>query len=408
MKRLADFIKLMPTKHLSTLSAKQSDSFRAIRHLETELKANAGNSAIISEIQKFFFAEGQVDNGNGLADFFDPRDNRQLAYIMEAGKHFDCVTELRLDVIDHNTFTAFDIKQLLSSMKSNSHGTRCGRIFYLMFLEYLLELIYSRLPRDASFLDTINGFERDACLALGKWNILEEEYAQFEPHGIGSATDKVALLRWSLGKAPSLDMALVQDSIVPPILYLKAASTCKLGTDKLDIAGQFNTRQGLDLAIGLKLFDLFPSANHLSDIMSKLKIELIQNLRTEGNFKKAFVEFLRLDDEQRKANLILQADLLDDMGFKMKAIEFLEFSIQENIIYEPYKGHLRLASLKNESCHFTDKNILKHYEMASKLSNDAQVYFQFAKYLDNDFGLLSMQEYEQSISIYVNGLGTIL
>lgn len=126
MKRLADFIKLMPTKHLSALASTQSDSLRAIRHLETELRqqdTSPPSPTLIAEIQKFFFAEGQVENGNGLADFFDPRDNRQLAYIMEAGRHYDCVTELRLDVIDHNAFSAFDIKQLLSSMKSNSHGT---------------------------------------------------------------------------------------------------------------------------------------------------------------------------------------------------------------------------------------------------------------------------------------------
>lgn len=235
----------------------------------------------------------------------------------------------------------------------------------------------------------VNGFERDACLALGKWSILSDEYAPFEPHSLAITRDKVALLRWSLGKSPTVDLALLHDPLLPPILHLKEA-----GESNMSLA--FASHPGLELTIGLRLFDLYPAARNHPDagrITANLKVELVQNLRSEGNFKKAFVEFLKLDDDQRKANLILQADLLDDMGFGMKAIEFLEFSIQEQIIAEPYKGHLRLAALKSASGHFTDKNILRHYELASKLSTDAQVYFQFAKYLDSDFGLLSIQEY---------------
>jgi len=375
--KLRHFLEILPLSRISQLSIEIGDNSRSIRYLELEYRSTEDKKQrlhLIEDIQKIFFASGDIENGNGLADFFDPRDNRQLSFIMDGEKNVSSAIELRLKAINQGASTSFDVQQLLSSA---SH-----------LPNHVLDLIYDRVPKSVELIEVLRKHEEEACITLGHWQLLSDEYSHSYTQGQLASENELSALRWAVGLVDLPCVGAIRHEKFRDILLIK--NLTDFGADLL-IKATSSQRKPDRLAFQIRLFNQLSSEH--PGVKDAMQINLVQSLRRHGMSNEAFNAFLQLKDEVRRNNIQLEAKLLHDSGLTVKAIELLEFAIEENIVTEPYKAHVKLAHYKHQSGHYADMTILKHYETAIKLTNDAQVYFRFAKYLDQDFGLLSLQEY---------------
>jgi hypothetical protein len=133
---------------------------------------------------------------------------------------------------------------------------------------------------------------------------------------------------------------------------------------------------------------------------NEIRFELIKSYKKIGLYDKAFENLSSLKEISHPDNCMLLAKLFGEQGNQLKAIEIMANFLEHACLGDnctpliASKANLLLAKYKMASGHYSEKEILRNFENASRLSPQPKVHFYFAKFLDHDFGLLSLQEYQ--------------
>jgi hypothetical protein len=77
----------------------------------------------MGQIQSYYYAIGQSFNGNGLADFFSPRDVRQLPFSLDVENKTALSLSVRKHLLKNSKFSKFEINHMLSTfVEQHSYG----------------------------------------------------------------------------------------------------------------------------------------------------------------------------------------------------------------------------------------------------------------------------------------------
>lgn len=265
-----------------------------------------------------------------------------------------------------------------------------------LFVEDVLSVISSRSLKKPELLDTIRQYEEEACSALSKWQIVQFDYGSFGSIGEPCPSWTSSLLSWFTCETPVLQCPEVLDARAIDVITAKVLDPSKLlsvwKSSKEDATEECFLAK---VKFRRSLIELIDDKS-TSIIKAELDCDFIKGLRRKSLYPEALSEFLRLDDSIRSTKVLLEAKLLKENDLVVRSIEVLQFALDERTVDESlqYKVHLRLADYKSSSGHYAEKDILKHFESAAKLSTNSKVFFKFAKFLDSNLGLLSTQQYK--------------
>lgn len=260
-------------------------------------------------------------------------------------------------------------------------------------------MIHHKIRKDEKLVETMKRHENEACISLGKWEIASEDYESFGEsmnENFNSIKGLMDLIDTSL-EIDDKNLKLVDHKLFSDCLALRLLGNSEIESSLEGMWSSFDDEynRGLD---SMRLC-LINSANiceqKKASLSTRVHLRIIKSLRAQNLFAEALDSFLSLDEDLRIKHVQLEAKLLKENGLVMKAIELLQFSVEEKLVStdEVFKVQIKLADYKHISGHFTEKEILNHYELATKLSNDSRIYYRFAKYLDQNFGLLATQMY---------------
>lgn len=104
---------------LIQLSEEVGDSKRLSKFYELKflsLDEKKGAQPILKKLQRVLYLIDENENANGLADFFNPFDIRQLSYALENEHMFRSATDARSNLLKGEAFDSFDADQLLNSL----------------------------------------------------------------------------------------------------------------------------------------------------------------------------------------------------------------------------------------------------------------------------------------------------
>lgn len=229
---------------------------------------------------------------------------------------------------------------------------------------------------------------------MSKWEIIQSDYGSFGPIGEACPSWTLSLLSWFNIETPILKCPEIFDARTIDVISAKVLGPLELSTvwksSKADSKEESFLAQ---VKFRRNLVELIEDDSTLL-IKNQLDCDFIKGLRRKGLYSEALSEFLKLDAPIRNSKVLLEAKLLKENGLIVRSIEVLQFALDERAVEENlhYKVHLKLADYKSTSGHYAEKDILRHFETAAKLSTNSKVFFKFAKFLDNNFGLLSTQQ----------------
>lgn len=376
------FTTQLPAQTLCSLALDTQNMPRAIKYLEWQCKLSDEKSKlswVLETLQRCYFSIDQAENGDGLSDFFNPRDLKQHSHLfLEDTLNTSTSLKIQLLTTQAHDVSPFDLSGLCKSLESsNDH-------------EAILELLSCPQLKIAELGPVLRDFEIKSCANLSNWAFLESDYDNFTSISTTQPLDYENFIKWvKIFELEPSDEIDLQRLFKSPLL-LKNALLLKQPFIKC-----LENTKNMSLLNEAELYRI--KINILNE--SKLdedvtRLQLIKNLRRRDLFHDALIEFIKLSQKCRDEHLVLQAKLMKELGHDVKAIEILEFSLYETpmVSYPVHKVHLKLAKYKLDSGHYPEKEIMKHYEVASKMSNDSRIYFQFAKFLDHDFDVISLQQ----------------
>lgn len=414
--RLRGFFKVLPHSVLSSLALSISDNPRALKFAELDYAQGSaapnnpaqdtsvpgplaqsyaqGSAASLQDpvdhiqnIQRLYYANGLVDNGDGLSDFFSPSDARQQAYLMKASGKLACAA----DILKKTRMPVFDVTELLKSLEDDcEYGSA-------------LELLLSPSQRLPELCTALKGLEESACFALSKWEIFDGQHEKFSPRSAPDASSWSELARWLDNDAHPISSALLLDPAFPDLCRLKLSPAPALAAawTATDERPDWKTVRKAAI-MRSSMLDL--SGKKTPELTDALTLQLAKALLHLQMPSKAHSELLKLPGSLRSQNVLVEASILHAMGFEPQAIGVLDYALRDPAAQDGHTMHLKLASIKKTSGHYAEKEIAKHFELASRLSNDPEIYFAYAKYLDRDFGILSLQDDEQVLKAAYHAL----
>lgn len=117
IERLKKFVESLPMSSLVKITSTVSDYHRALRYLELHYKFAEGSErlSLVGQIQSYYYAIGQPFNGNGLADFFSPRDIRQLPFSLDVENKSALSLVVRKHLLNEPGTSKFEISHMLST-----------------------------------------------------------------------------------------------------------------------------------------------------------------------------------------------------------------------------------------------------------------------------------------------------
>lgn len=125
IERLKNFVDSLPMTSLAKIASSINDYHRALRYLELQYKVSDGPDKLklVSQIQSYYYAIGQPFNGNGLADFFSPRDIRQLPFSLDVENKTTLSLAVRKHLLENSESSQFEISHMLGTFVSqHSYG----------------------------------------------------------------------------------------------------------------------------------------------------------------------------------------------------------------------------------------------------------------------------------------------
>jgi len=381
--KVREFTTQLPAQTLSSLALETQNMPRAIKYLELQCKLTDDKlklSRILETLQRCYFSIDQAENGDGLSDFFNRRDLKQHAHLFLEDQRVTS-SSLKIQLLTTHNVLPFDLSGLCKSLESsNDH-------------EAIIELLSCPQLKVADLGPVLRDFEIKCCANLSNWAILEPDYDNFTSMSKSHLLDFENFIKWvKIFEAEPSDEIDLQRLFKSPLLLKNAHLLKRPYLKGLENSNCICLSNEAELC-RIKINMLSKSSGSKVE-EDDIRLQLIKNLRRRDLFHDALIEFLKLSQSRRDELLVLQAKLMKELGHDVKAIEILEFSLYENpmVSYPVHKVHLKLAKYKLDSGHYPEKEIMRHYEVASKLSNDSRIYFQFAKFLDHDFDVISLQQ----------------